>query len=147
MRKAVCSLFNSERRNELNRSAFLTVKYYKPVNLTFQHLPVREKINNPYKSNRLEEINRMRTGIRLDTLTSVEIVEIVKSGGVVLETFEGFFCHNLENNPYTESVTEIFEKSDFFNSQRKDLFQNPTEKIGLSVNGGNIRKDMEEEKK
>ena len=40
----------------------------------------------------------MRNGIIIDTLTSVDIVEIVKYGGVNLEVFEGFFCHNLEYN-------------------------------------------------
>ena len=110
MSDAVCRLFNSGRWNELNRSAFLTVKYHNPENLIFQHIPIKEKIKNPYKNNRLEEINRMRNGIIIDTLTSVDIVEIVKCGGVILEIYEGFFCHNLEYNPYTEFVTDMFEK-------------------------------------
>ena len=64
---AVCTLFNSGGWNELNRSAFLTIKYHNPENLIFQHLPVKEKVENPCKSNRLEEINRMRVGIIIDT--------------------------------------------------------------------------------
>ena len=66
----------------------------------------------------------MRNGIIIDTLTSVNIVEIVKCGVVVLKIFEGFFCHNLEFNPYTEFVTDMFEKRDYFKSQGKDLLQN-----------------------
>ena len=143
--ESICSLFNSGKWNELNRSAFLTVKYHNPENLIFQHLPVKEKVKNPYKNNRFEEINRMRNGIIIDTLTSIDIVEIVKCGGVILEVFEGFFCHNLEFNPYTEFVTDMFEKRDLFKSQGKDLLQNLAKKIGLSVNGGNIRKDINEE--
>ena len=77
MSDAVCSLFNSGRWNELNRSAFLTVEYHNPENLKFQHLPVKEKIENSYKNKRFEEINRMRNGIIIDTLTNVDIVEIV----------------------------------------------------------------------
>ena len=114
MSDSICSLFNSGRWNQLNRSAFLTIKYHNPENLIFQHLPVKEKIKNPYKNNRLEEINRMRNGIIIDTLTSVDIVEIVKCGGVILEVFEGFFRHNLNFNPYTEFVTDMFEKRDLF---------------------------------
>ena len=38
----------------------------------------------------------MRNGIIIDTLTSVDIVEIVKYGGIILEICEGLFCHNLE---------------------------------------------------
>ena len=147
MNDSICTLFNSGRWNELNRSAFLTVKYHNPPNLIFQHLPIREKIENPYKNNRFEEINRMRNGIIIDTLTSVDIVEIVKYGGVILEVYEGFFCHNLEYKTYTEFVTDMFEKRDLFKSQRKDLLQNLAKKIGLSVYGGNIRKDINEEYK
>ena len=45
---SVFTLFNSGRWNELNRSAFLTVKYHNPENLVFLHLPVKEKFENPY---------------------------------------------------------------------------------------------------
>ena len=147
MSDAVCSLFNSGRWNELNRSAFLTVKYHNPENLIFQHLPVREMIENPYKNNRLEESNRMRNGKITVTLTSVDIVEIAKCGGVIMEVYEGFFCHNLDFNPSTEFVTDMFEKRDLFKSQGKDLLQNLAKKIGLSVYGGNIRKNINEEYK
>ena len=99
---------------------FLTVKYHNPENLVFQHLPLEEKFNDPYKINRLEKSSRMRNGIIIDTLTSVDMVEIVNFGEIVLEAFEGFFCHNLEYNPYTKFVTHIFERRDLFNSQGKD---------------------------
>ena len=89
----------------------------------------------------------MRNGIIIDTLTSIDIVEIVKYGGEVLEVYEGFFCYNLEYNPYTEFVTDMFQKRDLFKSQGKDLLQNLAKKIGLSVYGGNIRKDINEEYK
>ena len=115
---------NSGRWNELNRCAFLTVKYHNPENLTFQHLPVKERIENPYKNKRLEEINRMRNGVIVDTLTSVDVVEVVKCGGVILEVVEGFFWYNLEYNPNTEFATDMFERRDFFESQGKDLLQN-----------------------
>ena len=130
MNDAICYLFNSGKWNQLNRSAFLTVKYHNPENLIFQHLPIKEKIKNPYKNNRFEKINRMRNGIIIDTLTSVDIVEIVKCGGIILEIFEGFFCHNLEYNPYTQFVTDMFEKRDLFKSQGKGLLQNLAKKIG-----------------
>ena len=145
MSDAVCRLFIGCKWNELNRSAFPTVKYHNPEELISHHLPVKEKIQNPYKNNRLDEINRMGSGIKLDTLTSVDIVEIVKCGGIILEVFEGFFCNNLEYNPYTEFVTDMFEKRDLFKSQGKDLLENLAKKIGLSVYGGNIRKDINEE--
>ena len=145
MSDAVGSLFNSGKWNELNKCAFLTVKYHNPENLVFQHLPVKEKFENPYKNNRLEEINRMRSGIIIDTLSSVEIVEIVKYGCIILEVFGGIFCVDLEYNQYTEFVTDMFQKRNLFKSKGKDLLQNLAKRIGLSVYGGNIRKVINEE--
>ena len=89
----------------------------------------------------------MRYGIILDTLTSVDVVGMVKCGGNILEAFECFFCHNLELDPYTEVVTDMFEKRDLFKSRGKDLLQDLVKKIGLSVYGGNNRKDPKEEYK
>ena len=147
MSDAVCSLFNSGEWGELKRCAFLTVKYHNSEKLVFQHVPTKEVIEKPYKNRRLEEINRKRNDIIVDTLTSVDIVERVKFGGVVLEVYEGFFCHNLGYNPYTEFVTDLFEKRDLFKSQGKDLLQNLAKKIGLSVYGGKIKKDISDEYK
>ena len=90
MSDAVCSLFNSGKWNELDICAFLTVKDQNPKNLGFQHLPVKEKIENPYKNNRLQEINRMRIGFLEDTLTSVDIVEIVKCWVVIWRYLKSF---------------------------------------------------------
>ena len=89
----------------------------------------------------------MRNGVLIDTLKSVDILEIVKCGGVILEVFEEFFCHNLEFHPYTEFVTDMFEKRDLLKSQGKYLLQNLAKKIGLSVYSGNIRKDKNEKNK
>ena len=54
-------------------SAILKNKYYNPKNLIVQHLPVKEKVNKT-------EINKMRNGYIVATLTSVDIQEIVKNG-------------------------------------------------------------------
>ena len=134
MSHAFCSLFNSGGSIELKKSALLTVEYQTPENLVFQHIPVKEKIINPYKNKRLEEISRMRNGVfKRDTLTDFDIVAIVKREGVVLEFSERLVCHNLIYNLFTEIVTDMFETRDIFNSQGKDLLQNPAKKIGLSV--------------
>ena len=60
----------------------------------------------------------------MDSLTSVDMAAIIKCGGSILEVFEGFFCHNLDYNPYTEIVTDMFGKRDFFKSLGRDLLQN-----------------------
>ena len=60
------------------RSAILKVKLYNLPNLIVQHLPVKEKGNKI-------EINRLRFSYFVDTLTSVDIQEIVLIGGSVIE--------------------------------------------------------------
>ena len=89
----------------------------------------------------------MIEGIIIDTLTTIDIVEIVKCGGNFLELYEAFLNHNLGYNPYTEFVTDIFEKIDLIKSQGKELLQNLADSIGLSTNGGDIRKDINKDYK
>ena len=75
--------FNNQTFNQDgDESAILGIKYYNPPNLIFQHLPVKEKVKNV-------EVNRMRNGNIIDTLTSVDICEIVKIGGKVIQIYEG----------------------------------------------------------
>ena len=91
MSDAVCSLFNSGSWDEINRNAFPTANYHNSENLIFQHLPINEKIINPYRTNRFEGIIRLRNRIVMEILTSVDIVKIVECGGNILEIYEGFF--------------------------------------------------------
>ena len=42
MNDAVCGFFNSGRREESKRFAFLTVKHHNPKNLIFQHILINE---------------------------------------------------------------------------------------------------------
>ena len=73
--------FNNQTFNEDgDESAILTIKYYNSPNLTFQHLPVKEKVGKT-------ENNRMRNGYIIDTLTSVDIQEIVKIDGRVIRIY------------------------------------------------------------
>ena len=65
-------------------SAILKMKLYNPPNLIFLHLLVTEKVEKI-------EVNRMRNGFVVDTLTSVDIQEIEKVGGKVIEIYEGVF--------------------------------------------------------
>ena len=70
--------FNNQTFNEDgDESAILTIKYYNPPDLIFQHWPNKEKIKKI-------EVNGMRNGYIIDTLTSVDIQEIVEIGGNVV---------------------------------------------------------------
>ena len=90
----------------------------------------------------MEEIFTKRNGIIVDILTGVDIVETVKDGDVISEIFEGFFCHNLDFNPYTKFVTDKIEKRDSFNSQGKDSLQSLAKQMGSSVHVDNNEKDI-----
>ena len=83
MNKTYVEAFNNQTFNEDgDESTILTIKYYNPSDLIFQHLPVKEKVKKI-------EVNRMRNGYIIDTLTSVDIQEIGKIGGKVVRIYEG----------------------------------------------------------
>ena len=75
--------FNNQTFNQNgDESAILTIKYYNPPDLIFQHLSVKEKVLKI-------EVNRRRNGCIIDTIISVDIQEIVEIGGKVIEIYEG----------------------------------------------------------
>ena len=56
------------------------------------------------------EINRMRNGYNIDTVTSVDIQEIVKIGGKVVEIYEGvFYREKFKVSPCKKVIDKIFE--------------------------------------
>ena len=74
---------NDEIVNQFNtktftKSAILKIKYYNPLDIVLQHIPVKEEVNKV-------EVNRLRNGYIIDVLTSVDIQEIVRIGGKVIE--------------------------------------------------------------
>ena len=79
MNNELVNKFNNQTFNK--GSAILKIKYYNPKNLIVQHLPIKEK-------EKKIEINRMRNGYIVDTLTSVDIHEIVKIGGKIIQIYE-----------------------------------------------------------
>ena len=56
-------------------------------------------MNLNHHKNRYEELNRFRNGDIFQCLISVDIEEVAKTGGFVIEFLEGFICNNLEYNP------------------------------------------------
>ena len=62
--------------------AILKLNYYNPKKLIAQHLLVKER-------EKKIDINRMRNGYNMDTLTSVDIQEITEIGGKVIQSYEG----------------------------------------------------------
>ena len=72
MNKTYVDAFNKQTSNkDGNEPAILRIIYFNPPDLIFQHLPVNRKVKNT-------EVNRMRNGCVIDTLTSVNLQESVK---------------------------------------------------------------------
>ena len=63
-------------------SAILRIKCYNPGDITLQHIPLQEKV-------RKVEVKRMRIGYITDTLISVDIQELAKTGWKVIKIYEG----------------------------------------------------------
>ena len=96
-------------------SAILKIKYYKPKNLMVQHLPIRERVSKI-------EINRMRNGYIIDHLTSVDIQEIVKIGGKVIEIYEGvFYRENFKVSPFRKVIDKLFASRQKYKDEGNDV--------------------------
>ena len=82
-----------------------------------QHLPVKEKIENI-------EFNRMRKGYIVDTLTTVDIQEIVKNAGKVIQFNEGtIYRESFKKSAFIEVIGKLFASRKKYNDKHKDLLQ------------------------
>ena len=84
------------------RSAILKINKCNPKNSIVQHLPVKERVTKT-------EINRMRNGYIIDTLTSVDIQQIVKIGGKVIEIYGGIVYRNNFSVSPLKKIDKLFE--------------------------------------
>ena len=139
MNKTYVEAFNNQTFNEDgDESAILTMKYYNPPDLIFQHLPVKEKV-------RKIEVKRMRNGYIIDTLTSVDICEIVKIGGKVIEIYEGvIYRDNFKVSPFRKVIEKLFVLRQKYKDEKNDLMQGLVELNMNSLYGVQIRKDINE---
>ena len=131
--------FNNQSFNEDgDESAILTIKYHNPLDLIFQHLPVKEKVKKL-------EVNRMRNGYIIDTLTSVDIQEIVKIGGKVIEIYEGtIYRENFKVSPFRKVIEKLFALRQKYKDEKNDLIQKLIKLNMNSLYGVQIRRDINE---
>ena len=116
----------------------MKVKYYNPRDLIDQHLPIKEK-------EKKIEINRMRNGYIIDYLTSVDIQEIIKIGGKVIEIYEGvIYGENFKVSPFRKVIDKLFALRQKYKDERDDVMQLLVKLLMNSLYGENIRKDIEE---
>ena len=139
MNNVYVDAFNNQTFNQDgDESAIIRIKYYNPPDLIFQHFPVKEKVKNV-------EVNRMRNGYIIDTLTSVDICEIVKIGGKVIEIYEGvIYRENFKISPLRKVIERLFALRQKYEDEHNDLLQGLFKLIINSLYGVQIRKDIDQ---
>ena len=119
-------------------SAILKIKYYNPKNLIVQHLPIKEK-------EKKIEINRMRNGYIIDTLTSVDIQEFVKIGGKIIQIYEGvIYKENFIVSPFRKVIDILFKLRQKYKDEGNEVMQLLVKLLMNALYGEQIRKDIEE---
>ena len=117
-------------------SAILKIKYYNPKNLIVQHLPVKEK-------EKKIEFNRMRNGYITQDLTSVDIQEIVKIGGKVIENYEGaIYQENYKVSLFRKVIDKLFELRQKYKEENNEVMQFLLKLIMNSLYGKFLRKGI-----
>ena len=142
MNNVYVEAFNNQTFNQDgDESAILRIKYYNPPDLLFQHLPVKEKVKNV-------EVNRMRNGYIIDTLTSIDICEIVKMGGKVIEIFGGvIYRENYKLSPFRKGIEKLIALRQKHKDEHNDLMQGLVKLIMNSLYGVQIRKYIDQSHK
>ena len=119
-------------------SAVLKIKYYDPKNLVVQHLPFREK-------EKKIEFNRMRNNYIIDHVTSVDIQEIVRIGGRIIEIYAGVVYREIfKVSPFRKVIDKLFALRQKYKDEGKDVMQLLVKLLMNSLYGEFIRKDIEE---
>ena len=87
----------------------------------------------------------MRNGYILDTLTSVDIQEIVKIGGQILKIYGGVvYRENFKVSPFRKVIDKLFALRQKYKNENNDVVQLLVKLLMNSLYGENIRKDIEE---
>ena len=87
----------------------------------------------------------MRNGYIIDTLTSVDIQEIVKIGGEVDEIYEGvIYRENFIVSPFRNVIDKLFALRQKYKDEKNDVMQLLVKLQMNSLYRENIRKDIEE---
>ena len=139
MNNVYVEAFNNQTFNQNgDESAILTIKYYNPPNRIFQHLPIKEKVKKV-------EVNRMRNGYIIETLTSLDIQENVKIGVEVIEKYEGvIYRENFKTSPFRKIIEKFFALRQKYQDEKNDLMQGLVKLIMNSLYGVQIRRDINE---
>ena len=87
----------------------------------------------------------MRNGYMVDVLTSVDIQEIIKIGGKVIESYEGvFYRRNFKITPLRKVIEKLFNLRQKYKGESNDLMQSVCIIMTNILYGVQIGKDFNE---
>ena len=87
----------------------------------------------------------MRKGYIIDTLTSLDIQEIVKTGAKVIETYEGVtYREKFKISQFRKLIEKLFALRQKNKDEKNDLIQGLVKLIMNSLYGVQIRRDINE---
>ena len=87
----------------------------------------------------------MRNGYITDTLTLADIQEIVKTGGKVIENYEGnIHGENFKISPFRNVIENLFASRQKYGAKKEDLKQGLVRLIMNCLYGVQIRRDINE---
>ena len=87
----------------------------------------------------------MRNGYIIDTLTSLDIQEIVKTGAKVIETYEGvIYREKFKISQLRKLIEKLFALRQKNKDEKNDLIQGLVKLIMNSLYGVQIRRDINE---
>ena len=87
----------------------------------------------------------MRNGYIIDTLTSVDIQEIIKIGGKLVQIYEGvIYRENFKISPFRKVIEKLFALRQKYKDEKIDLMQKLIKLIMNSLYGVQIRRDNNE---
>ena len=83
--------------------------------MIFQQLLCKERVNET-------ELNRMRNGFIIDTLTSVDFKRIIRIGGKLVEIYEVvIYEENFRIKPFKRVIGKYFELKKSYKDQGEDV--------------------------
>ncbi|ESO91499.1 hypothetical protein LOTGIDRAFT_153941 [Lottia gigantea] len=127
------------------RTAILKVWFEYPKKMFFQAIPAKDKITFTNRIGKKETGTkiRFRNGFCHDVLTSVDIQEIVKSGGKIIKILDGIvYEENFKTPPYRDYILILKGLRNKYKKEGDMVASNCMKLLGNSLYGKSIQKDI-----
>ena len=143
--KEILDQFNSQ--SFRLRTGFFKVRYYYPPDNFLQHVPIKETVKIPGVSRSYAyKVSRFRNGYAEDWFCSVDIQEIVRTGGRIDRIFEGIiYERNFETSPFRTFVQKLFELRKKYKVEKNKVGDDMVKLLLNALYGKTVQKDIDKE--